>query len=182
MTHNIYHLKGTVFIKRVVVLLLFIISKNSFGQSIHFHYTDGANTSYNLVDVRKITFDADVMNLHLLDGSVYAWNVSTIGYYQYDASSLNLQQVLNDMNALAVMVFPNPTNSILNVQFNLPASEETFLRLYDMKGQLFTEKNLGVLSPGSHLAELLLENLAQGTYVIQLLTQHNSVTKQVFKQ
>ena len=56
------------------------------AQSIHFNYTDGTNNSYSLVDVRKITFDADLMKLHLWDGTVYAWNVSTIGDYQYNES------------------------------------------------------------------------------------------------
>jgi len=62
-----------------ISLMLFTTELNA--QSIHFNYTDGTNASYNLEDVRKITFDADVMNLHLWDGSVYSWNVSTIGYY-----------------------------------------------------------------------------------------------------
>ena len=66
------------------LLLLSFIGIVGIGnaQSIHFNFIDGTNTSYNLEDLRKITFDADVMNLHMLDGSLYAWNVSTIGHYQ----------------------------------------------------------------------------------------------------
>ena len=87
----------------------------SFAQSIHFNYTDGTNAAYNLVDIRKVTFDADVMNLHLLDGSVYAWNVSTIGYYQYDESSVSALNLLNNANAWEVNVYPNPTSDYLVV-------------------------------------------------------------------
>ena len=94
-----------------------LMGTTSFAQSIHFNYTDGTNASYNLEDVRKITFDADVMNLHLLDGSVYAWNVSTIGHYEYDETSLNLNEWISAANAWEVSVYPNPTSTDLQLGF-----------------------------------------------------------------
>jgi len=153
----------------------------SFAQSIHFNYTDGTNASYNLEDVRKITFDADEMNLHLWDGSFYSWNVSNIGNYQYDESSLNVQEWLNNANAWEVNIFPNPTSATLNVSFNLPKSDELSIGLYDLQGKLILAKNLGKKETGPYQEVIDLTNIPKGTYVCRISGQQNTVTKQLIK-
>lgn len=164
----------------LAIALLFTVGLRA--QSIHFNYTDGTNTSYNLEDVRKITFDADVMNLHLLDGSTYAWNVSTIGHYEYDETSLNLNEWINAANAWEVSVYPNPTSTDLHVRFNLPKEDEISIALYDLQGQLILEKNMGNKISGEHQETLDLKDLPQGTYVCRITGKQNSITKQVIKQ
>jgi hypothetical protein len=154
----------------------------SYAQSIHFNYTDGTNASYNLEDVRKITFDADVMNLHLLDGSVYAWNVSTIGHYEYDETSLNLNEWISAANAWEVRVYPNPTSTNLHVRFNLPKEDEISIALYDLQGKMILEKKMGNKISGEHQETLDLKDLPQGTYVCRITGKQNSITKQVIKQ
>lgn len=162
--------------------IVMIVSTMSFAQSIHFNYTDGTNASYNLEDVRKITFDADVMNLHLLDGSAYAWNVSTIGHYKYNETSLNLNEWIIEANAWEVQVYPNPTSTDLHVRFNLPKEDEISIVLYDMQGKQILEKNMGNKISGEHQETLDLKDLPQGTYVCRITGKQNSITKQVIKQ
>jgi hypothetical protein len=152
-----------------------------FAQSIHFNYTDGTNASYNLEDVRKITFDADVMNLHFLDGSVYSWNVSTIDYYQYDEASLNVQEWLNNANAWEVSIFPNPTSSALTVRFNLLQTDELSIELRDIQGKVILTKKLGKKETGEHQEVLDLSHVPQGAYVCRLSGQKNMITKQLIK-
>jgi hypothetical protein len=154
----------------------------SFAQSIHFNYTDGTNAAYNLEDVRKVTFNADVMNLHLLDGSVYAWNVSTIGYYQYDESSVNLLEWLNNANGWEVNVYPNPTSTSLNISFNLPQADDVSINLYDTQGKLISEKKIGKKESGKHQEILDLTGIPQGTYICRISGQKNMITKQVIKR
>ena len=168
--------------KRLLFFLFIGITGIGYSQSIHFHYTDGTNASYNLEDVRKITFDADVMNLHLWDGSLYAWNVSTIGYYQNDESSLNIQELLNNANAWEVNIFPNPTSATLNVSFNLPQSDELSICLYDLQGKLILAKNLGKKETGSYQEVIDLTNVPKGSYVCRISGQQNTITKQLIKQ
>jgi hypothetical protein len=153
-----------------------------FAQSIHFNYTNGTNASYNLQDVQKITFDADVMNLHLLDGSVYAWNVSSIGFYEYDESAVNIEDWLNQANAWDVAVYPNPTSTLLNVQFNLPKEDKIQVGLYDVQGKLVLETNVGISTAGEHKEMLDLTHLPNGTYVCRISGQQQTITKKVFKQ
>lgn len=161
------------------IAMLFTVGLRA--QSIHFNYTDGTNASYNLVDVRKITFDADLMNLHLLDGSVYAWNLSTIGSYQYDESSLNVQEWLNNANYWQVVVFPNPTSTNLNVYYNLPKEDEITIALFDMQGKLIQQKSLGKQVSGEQQQTLDVSNLPEGTYVFRIEGQHQTVTKTIIK-
>jgi len=166
----------------VLVVLSLLLCTSSMAQSIHFNYNDGTNASYNLQDVRKITFDADVMNLHLLDGSIYSWNVSSIGYYEYDESSVNIEEWLHQANAWDVAVYPNPTNGLLNVQFNLPKEDKILIGLYDVQGKLVLEKSLGNSALGEHKEMLDLTHLPNGTYVCRISGEHNTITKKVLKQ
>lgn len=151
------------------------------AQSIHFNYSDGTNASYNLVDVRKVTFDADLMNLHLLDGTVFAWNVSTIGYYQYDESSLNVQDWLNNANKWEVLIFPNPTCTNLNVRYNLPKEDHITIALFDTQGKLILKKNIGKQLFGEQQQTLDVSHLPNGTYLCRIEGLHQSMTKTVIK-
>lgn len=167
------------FIAVIVIALLFTFGLRA--QSIYFNYTDGTNSSYNLEDVRKITFDADLMNLHFWDGSMYGWNVSTIGDYQYNESSLNVQEWLNSANAWEVVIFPNPTSTNLNLRYNLPKDDEINIALFDMQGKLFLRKSLGKQLSGEQQQTLDVSNLPEGSYVCRIKGQHQTVTKTVIK-
>lgn len=161
------------------IALLFTVGLRA--QSIHFNYTDGTNADYNLEDVRKITFDADLMNFHLWDGTVYAWNISTIGHYQYDESSLNVQEWLSNASAWEVVIFPNPTSTSLNVRYNLAKEDDITIELFDMQGRLILQKNLGKQVSGEHQETLEQTSILQGTYVCRISGQQNMVAKTIIK-
>jgi hypothetical protein len=164
----------------MLVLSLFVV-KDSFTQNIYFNYTDGTSASYNLQDVRKVTFTDDVMNLHLWDGAIYSWNVSTIGHYEYNETA-NIEDILTTVNNLNVRVFPNPVNTNLHVQFNTVKEDLITVSLFDLNGNVLIEKNLGKLGSGAHQEILELLKVPQGTYVCRISGQQSSITKQVVKQ
>lgn len=180
MKKNKHPTKG---IKPLVLLALaLLMGQMNYAQSIDFDYTDGTNTSYNIDDVRKITFDADVMNLHFLDGSVYSWNVSTVGNFQYDETSLIVEELINTVNAWEITVFPNPTSNYLQVRFNLPTEDEITISLYDVQGKILLVKHFGKHVSGMHQRTLDLTNVTEGTYVCRIVSQNNSITKKIIKQ
>jgi hypothetical protein len=162
-------------------LLSILITTVTKAQSIYFNFTNGTNTSYNLDNVRKITFDNDLMNLHLWDGSIYAWNVSTIGYYQYEQTNLNIQECLNDANSMDVSVFPNPTSSSFNVRFNLLKEDIISISLFDMLGNVISEKKIGKLVSGQYQETFDLTNLYQGIFICRIQGQYQSVTKTILQ-
>ena len=168
--------------KILLGFIAMLISTISFSQKIHFNYTDSTKSSYGLEDVRKITFDGDLMNLHLLDGSLYAWNVSTIGHYEYEETALNTQELLKKANAWNLSVFPNPTSTNLNVSFNLPKADEMSIALYDLQGKVVLEKKLGTKAMGKYQELLNISALPNGVYVCRISGVHNSITKQIIKK
>ena len=154
----------------------------SIAQSVHVNFSNGTIASYNLTDVRKITFDNDVMHLHLVDGSFYEWNVSVIDYYNYDQSELNVQDWLSMANTWDVSVFPNPTDSRLNVQFNLPLADEVSISLYNSQGKQMLENKLGALPKGVHTEAIDLDYLPRGIYFCRLAGMRHAINKQIVKQ
>tara|TARA_B100001094_G_C18155089_1_gene785953 strand:+ start:582 stop:1094 length:513 start_codon:yes stop_codon:yes gene_type:complete len=168
--------------KILLGFIAMLISTISFSQKIHFNYTDSTKSSYDLEDVRKITFSDDVMNLHLLDGSEYSWNVSTIGQYEYEETALNTQEFLDKANAWDLAIFPNPTSTNLNVSFNLPQADDISITLYDLQGKVVLEKNLGTTAVGKHQQVLDISALTNGIYVCKISGGNNSVTKQIIKK
>ncbi len=169
---------------RCLVLLIIaqLFSLGLFAQSIHFNYTDGTNSLYNLEDVRKITFESDLMNLHLFDGSIYSWNVSTIGYYEYSENPLNIEVLIEKANTFDVVIFPNPTNSNLQVKYNLPTDDEIRIELYDFQGKLIFNKSLGKQIKGQQETILNLSQIPSGTYICNIIGKINSISKRIVKQ
>ena len=166
----------------VILLITMLLGAKSYAQSINFNYTDGTNSSYDLADIRKITFDADVMNLHLMDGSLYTWNVSTIGDYDYGDSSLNVGALLNSLNTWELIIFPNPVSNSLKIQYKLSKEDKICIALYDVFGKLILEKKFGEQLPGSHTEILDLTNIPKGNYGLRIVGQNQSITKNVIKQ
>jgi hypothetical protein len=165
-----------------LLLIAILMGTNSYAQSINFNFTDGSNSSYDVAELRKITFDADVMNLYLMDGSLYTWNVSTIGDYDYGDSSLNAGALLNSLNTWDLIIFPNPVSNSLKIQYKLPKEDKISIALYDVLGKLILEKKFGEQLPGSHSDVIDLTNIPKGNYGLRIVGQNQSITKNVIKQ
>jgi hypothetical protein len=166
----------------VLALSAVLLTFCSQAQSIYFNYTNGTNASYLLEDVRKITFDNDVMNLHFLDGTLYTWNVSTIGYYQYEESAIGVEEVLGRGNAWQALVYPNPASDVLHIQYEPPAQEEVTIALFDVQGKQVLHKTLGKETVGKHLETFDVAHLPSGNYLCRISNANGTISKQVVKQ
>ena len=165
--------KNNIMIKVKLKLLFVLVLTSFFGtlshaQSIYFKYTDGTNAAYNLSDIRKITFNVDLMQLHMNDGSIYSRNVSTIGHYQYNQNSVNVENLLSDLNDWNLQVFPNPTSGELNLRYSLP--------------KLILEQVAGDKLSGENQDKLDLCQIATGTYICRISGTKNSISKQIIKK
>jgi hypothetical protein len=166
----------------LIILLLFLGLKTLHAQTIDFNYNDGSNASYNVNDVRKITFVADVMNLHFNDGSIYSWNVSSIGYYTYNELPVNVDNYLRNFNALKMNIFPNPTNSFLNISFNLPYADNLSISISDLQGKIILEKKLGNVAAGIQVEIVDMSGLAASNYICKIEGSKGSFTKSIIKK
>jgi hypothetical protein len=169
-------------LKTLVILgMAVFISTFSYAQSMYFNFSNGSNSAYNLEDVRKITFDNDIMNLVLWDGSIYSWNVSTIDYFEYDPNPASVSEVLEQANSWQVKVYPNPANLSINLNFRLPTDDNISFVLFDLQGKLLFETPKKSLSKGFHEQSIDLSLYSAGQYLINLKGQNNSITKTIIK-
>lgn len=78
------------------------------------------------------------------------------------------------VKALATRVFPNPTNGLLNVEFNSASKDEAYLiNVLDLSGRVIMATE-GKANEGSNLQVLDLSHLAKGMYMINLKTNEGS--------
>ncbi len=168
---------------RILVLLstVLLTGATGYAQSIHFNYTDGTNASYDLEDIHKITFDSDVMNLHLWDDTIYTWNISSIDHYQYGETPVNIQDWFNSVNAWEVSIFPNPASTDLYIQFNLQKEDDISISLFDMQGKLILENSCRQAS-GANQEVININHIPRGTYFCRISGRQKSISKQVIIQ
>ena len=144
------------------------------SQSICFNFTNGTNSCFNLNELRKITFDANSMILHLWDGNMYSWNISTIDKYVYNES-------LSVTEEGHVTAYPNPSSSDVQLMFNLPKEDDIRIELFDSRGTLINEKKISNANPGLFQATLDLSQLNLGFYTLRIIGQNFSDVTKVMK-
>ncbi len=79
---------------------------------------------------------------------------------------------INDVAAdnTNMQLFPNPANTTANVSFELASKEEVTLNIYNTLGELVSSENKGELAPGKQVVSFNTENLANGMYMVELVT------------
>jgi len=74
-------------------------------------------------------------------------------------------------------VYPNPANSICRFNFELPATSDVTLNLYDQSGRLIDTLIEGSLSVGQHQHTVTLDGLPSGVYFVRLNSSTATLTQ-----
>ena len=77
-------------------------------------------------------------------------------------------------NISSLKVSPNPFNSRCTISFALRESKDVTLILYNLKGELVAQKELGLLYEGNHEIGWSPDNFPSGTYFMKTQTPSNS--------
>jgi hypothetical protein len=162
-------------------LVSILVNKEGKSQAIIFNYIDGTQASYNIQDVQKITFDLDVMNLHLYDGSIYGWNISTIGDFEYNDVTSNVDYT-PVLKPLEISLFPNPTKNELTVKINLQQKDQVTINVFDLYGKTLNNLQFNELNSGESSINIDLTTLHAGVYYCQVQTESYTISKKIIKQ
>lgn len=81
-----------------------------------------------------------------------------------------------------VIIYPNPTNEILNVSLEFQNSSNTTLFIYDTQGKLIANPNLGIKNKGEQNFTINISNLPKGMYLLKIVSENNSITKKFIKE
>lgn len=187
---------------KLIVLIFFISSNLLFSQTISFQTTNGFaeeyntelqtsnliyNLEFNISDIQRINVNAqNNIVLRMKNGnSIFfnAYNNETNEVSQFKYYTYNPEQVLNIQNPIAnsFLLFPNPVEDTVFISFNSESLVSYHYRIYDVKGNLVVEKELG-LRTGDFLESISVKKLVSGTYFVQLEGGKYSSFKQIIKK
>jgi hypothetical protein len=76
-----------------------------------------------------------------------------------------------------INVYPNPTSGQLNIKANLPAAERVTMTITNALGQTLATVSNGNLSQNSFTVDL--SGQSAGMYMLNIITAHDKVTKQI---
>jgi hypothetical protein len=84
-----------------------------------------------------------------------------------------------DINSANGMnIFPNPVSELVNVNFNLDASTNVTVNVYNAVGALVSTKSLGEMTSGTQNVQISTEGLSNGLYMVELIAgQNRSVSR-----
>lgn len=77
-------------------------------------------------------------------------------------------------------VFPNPTNNSIDINFEDKRSENIYLKMMDIKGQIVYQEKEENFS-GKYSKKVDLSNFSKGIYLLQIITDKETVQKKVIK-
>lgn len=159
--------------KHLLLSLLLLSTVSLWAQSFYLNFTDGTQATYNISDVRKITFTGNIMNLNKTDGTVYSWDVNTIEDCSLDETSAITGPKGNTLTP--VKIFPNPTSGVIEVTYALESETQVTLEVADMQGRILSQKQLGNKPAGTYTAhwdgnDADCGPAAQGTYLCRIIT------------
>lgn len=72
-------------------------------------------------------------------------------------------------------LFPNPTNGLLNIEFNLVSSQHVTIDVLDLTGRLVISKDLGILPAGYSLQRVDLIGHSEGLYLLNMNVNNDRV-------
>ena len=75
-----------------------------------------------------------------------------------------------------ISIFPNPANELINIGFTKPLDEQVNVRVFNLQGQLLVEK---LAKNTQDLIQIETKHLAAGLYLVQVLTENESLTERV---
>ena len=102
--------------------------------------------------------------------------------YFYSDQSLNSNEEINALLPKKLDLhqnYPNPFNPTTNIQFELPHSGYTTLKIYNSLGQLVQTLADSFLSAGNHVYNFDANNHSSGVYFYQLRFGNEIMTRKM---
>lgn len=108
-------------------------------------------------------------------------DVPTMGEYLELLGLLNGLDEINYPIGLPVNIFPNPTNGITNLIFNISETDNIVLSLSDINGRLIKIINQGQKSKGTYSYQIDLSQYQSGIYFLSLKTTKRKYTQKILR-
>jgi len=97
--------------------------------------------------------------------------------FNYDPVGVDENMVVNQMN-----IYPNPTNDLLNINFNLFETSDINVQVFDLRGKMVFESVKGFSQTGNIEYKINLEHLKPAVYLIKLNVGTDTFVKKITVQ
>jgi hypothetical protein len=87
--------------------------------------------------------------------------------------SLEIEHILIPTSARITMIYPNPADSQLCLNYEIPENSDITFVIYDISGRKLRNIELKKQSEGSHDISIDIHNVPSGIYIVSLKTQHS---------
>ncbi|MBI2258441.1 MAG: T9SS type A sorting domain-containing protein [Flavobacteriia bacterium] len=104
-------------------------------------------------------------------------DVPTMGEYLELLDVLSSVDEIENSKNLKINIFPNPTNKIININFNILEQDNIDLSIYDNKGQLVQVIDKGKKSKGNYNYQFDFSGNRNGVYFITLCSSYGKTTQ-----
>lgn len=166
--------------------LLTIYGSNP-NDSVEFYLADFRgpdSTDYIIKDWTYISFpgfsgvNSDSLRFKLTSSDNGTWGMNTPNYFCMDSLKFrpNLYSI-NENSKIGVSIFPNPTNDIVNLNFDRTINKGMY-KVIDIKGR---ELENGTIN-GLNTMRLDLSNQTSGIYFVVVTEENQVISKRIIKQ
>ena len=148
------------------------------AQKLNVHFYDNTSSSFEVKDVRSLTFSADSLNVTTNDGVMHSWPFNFINYYNYSKKATsNSTSDLEEKNS-NLLIYPNPSKGILNLNFdniNAQKGKAYEVIVYDQTGKIVVRKSYVSDNANEEKRQLNLNTLTNGNYVCEVRMDHYTI-------
>lgn len=102
-----------------------------------------------------------------------------IGRFNLPYLILGIEPTTNEL--YETNLYPNPTNNIVNISFNIYDCSDVIIQVFDMKGQNIIKNNYSNLQGQNNISINTL-GLSRGIYLVKLLAGSKQITKKLIIQ
>lgn len=81
-------------------------------------------------------------------------------------TSLETYSMRNIKSTFILDCYPNPFNSIINVEFSFPFEQQVYISLLNLLGEEVKQISSKIMQQGHHFLKVSLSDLSSGTYII----------------
>jgi len=110
----------------------------------------------------------------------YVGTAPDLGCYEYDATQgVNPGSAMVPEKLTISSLYPNPFNSELTLDYDIPARGKTTITIYDINGGEVSSIIDAVIAPGHHSTTIDFSQMASGAYIIKIKQGRYSDTRTV---
>lgn len=88
-----------------------------------------------------------------------------------------LAMVNKEVHESEIKLFPNPTSSMIHIQYEFQSGKDVIIEIYTMNGVKIGPVFKGQIGPGKQVVDYETSKLASGTYILQSTINGNVVSK-----